>query len=433
MKRFAIAIFLFSIAATVAIAQDEDPDKAMKKASRQVSNYTLDPSANSEKLDEAKTLIDGAMASGELDGESKAWYTYGTVYAELLNRNVMQLVDNADAPIMVGDAPSKIYEGFSKAYDTAEKKFEKRDAVTGMTGIMNNVAYVASVFLGRSEFSDAYSAYESLINSHDFLTKNQEESIFETEEEFQQQIYWGALAAYSGGDLESAEKMFVRLYEEEYDSPDIYSALVDISTAKGDTEAARKYIDEGIEKYPEDKGLLYSEINRALAAGELESLIGKLEKAETTEPDNVTIPSTLGHVYDQLYQGAVAEGDMDKANMYYENAQKAFQRALAIDEEYFDAIYMLGALEYNKAAQLAIEVNELAEDYSKEGTKKYEQKKGEMMGQFDLALPFFVKAEQLRPDDVNTLIALREIYARKDQLDKSNEYKQKIESLPPAN
>ena len=41
----------------------------------------------------------------------------------------------------------------------------------------------------------------------------------------------------------------------------------------------------------------------------------------------------------------------------------------------------------------------------------------------------FIKSEQVDPKDKNTLIALKEIYARKNELEKSKEYKTKIEQL----
>ena len=189
-------------------------------------------------------------------------------------------------------------------------------------------------------------------------------------------------------------------------------------------------LSEGMSKYPEDKGLMFAEINDALVKGDLETLVGKLMTAMESEPDNITIPTTLGNVYDQMYQKAIADEAFEAAQMHYERAKMYFAKALAMDDTYFDAVYMMGAVEYNKAAQLAKELNLLAEDYSKEGTRKYDIKKDEMMNQFDTALPYFVKAETLNPTDRNTIIALREIYARKDLLDKSNEYKDKLEALP---
>ena len=74
-------------------------------------------------------------------------------------------------------------------------------------------------------------------------------------------------------------------------------------------------------------------------------------------------------------------------------------------------------------------LNALGNDYSSAGTKKYNALKTEMDGLFQQALPYFLKAETLTPTDFNTMIALKEIYARSGQLEKSNEYKQKMADL----
>ena len=75
-------------------------------------------------------------------------------------------------------------------------------------------------------------------------------------------------------------------------------------------------------------------------------------------------------------------------------------------------------------------LNEVANDFSSEGTKKYEAIKTEMASLFEEALPYFLKADELNGQDRNTLIALKEIFARKDDFEKSNAYKDRLESLP---
>ena len=92
-------------------------------------------------------------------------------------------------------------------------------------------------------------------------------------------------------------------------------------------------------------------------------------------------------------------------------------------------MYSLGACYYNKAAQISKEMNKLSNDYSKEGTRKYDAKKAEMESYFDKALPNFESAEKKDPKDKNTIIALKEIYAKKGNIQKAGEYKAKLEGL----
>ena len=71
----------------------------------------------------------------------------------------------------------------------------------------------------------------------------------------------------------------------------------------------------------------------------------------------------------------------------------------------------------------------LANDYSPAGNKKYEAKEKEMNDAFAQALPFFIQAEELNPTDFNTLVALKEIYARQSKFDQVEIYKQKLEKI----
>ena len=93
------------------------------------------------------------------------------------------------------------------------------------------------------------------------------------------------------------------------------------------------------------------------------------------------------------------------------------------------SIYSIGALYYNKAAMETRVLMWLEDDFSSEGLKKYEAKKTQIIEIFDQALPYFQKSESLAPNDINTLIALREIYARKDDIRLSNEFKNRLENV----
>ena len=75
------------------------------------------------------------------------------------------------------------------------------------------------------------------------------------------------------------------------------------------------------------------------------------------------------------------------------------------------------------------ELSKLADDYSKEGLKKYDALKEKVNAEFDKALPYFQDAERIDTNDQNTLVALKEIYARKNNLELSNEFKVRLERI----
>jgi tetratricopeptide (TPR) repeat protein len=406
----------------------QDADKDMKKAGRLIGTYNLDPAGNADKLAEAKSLIDAAMSTGDLDGVSKAWATQASIYAELMNKDIQQIVLNPEAELANPDAPLIAFNGYRKALETAEKKFETKDALTGITMILQNVNYMGSIAYQRQDFGRAYKLFNSTVMADRLLKENGEERFFTDDNQMMEQKYYAGIAALSGEMMPEAEALFQELYTANYDNPAVYEALYKVRHDK-DMAGAEKILKEGRAKFPDDVGLLYSEINFMLEKGRLDELIGSLEMALEKEPGNLSVITTLGNVNDQLYQRAMKDGNEEKAAGYFENALKYFEKALDQDPDYFDAIYSIGQLYYNKAAQLTQEMNALADDYSKEGTAKYEVKKKESDEMFEKALPYFQKAEKINDKDMNTLIALKEIFARKNDFEKSNEYKERIDAL----
>ena len=109
----------------------------------------------------------------------------------------------------------------------------------------------------------------------------------------------------------------------------------------------------------------------------------KLAQAIEKEPNNASVRSVMGNVYNKLQQ---EETDPTKKKEYFSKAEEYFNQALEIDGQNFDAIYSLGELKYNKAASLTAELNELSNDLSKEGMKKYDALKLNMDKLFDLSL-----------------------------------------------
>ena len=177
---------------------------------------------------------------------------------------------------------------------------------------------------------------------------------------------------------------------------------------------------------PDDTGLLFAQINHYLKEGKLDILIGKLDQAIAKEPDNASIYTTLASVYDQLQ---AKEEDEAKSKEYFDLALLNYGTAISKDSNNFDAQYSTGAMYYNKAAGYVDMLNTLAADLSAGGMKKYDEKKLEMDGLFKTALPYFIKAEKLNPKDGGTIQALKEIYAKLNNLEKSSEYKAKMDAL----
>ncbi len=423
MKKFFVLMMSIGLAASM-IAQD--PVKDMKKAARLLGTYNLDQSSSLDKLKEAISLANSSINDPTVKADPVAWETYGEVFMAAVDNDVKMNVINPKAPIAEPTAPAKAFQGFKMAAELAQKSYQSKDAMKALSSGIQNIYYMGSALYQAGNYADAYGAFKATNDAYALLKKNNEPTTFSADEQ-PKALYYSGLCAQQAGMNAEAKVVFQQLVDEGIAEAAVYETLFTMEL-KEDSVKAEKALTQGREKYPDDTGLLYAEINYLLAKGELEGLISKLEKAIQMEPDNVSVYVTLGQVYDKLYQDATTT-DPVKAEENFNKAMSYYHQALEKDPKSFDATYSIGALWYNKAAAYSIELNNLSSDYSAAGNKKYEDKKAQMDETFVKALPYFQQAELLNPKDVNTLMALKEIYARQDKLDLVQQYKEKIDAL----
>jgi tetratricopeptide (TPR) repeat protein len=429
MKNLILGLISFLLISTALQAQEAD--KELKKAGRALSAYNLDPTGNKGKLKEAVEHIQVAENAPETNTLAETWLTKGMIFNEIATQKIavrqFGLGDGSDLPA-VQHPEVEAFEAFKKALEFAQKKYETKDALKGLAAVQSSLYNFGIYDYEDQDYKGAYVAFKGVLEVHDLLTKNGEKSSLEAETDYNDQLYITGLAALNADMAKDAEPIFQKLYDSNFDKPAIFEALYKIK-AEDDIEAAYKYLETGRKKFPDDISLLFAEINHYLRVGKLEVLITQLQEAINMEPNNVSLYSTLGNVYDNLYQKEYEAGNNEKAAEYFNSALSYYNQALEKEPKYFDAIYSIGALYYNKAAAMTKDLKVLEDDYSRDGIKKYEAKKKEIFDQFDMALPFFQKAEGLNPNDQSTLIALREIYARKNELELYEEFKVRLEKV----
>ncbi|MCB0578431.1 MAG: tetratricopeptide repeat protein [Phaeodactylibacter sp.] len=413
----------------------QDGKKAYRDAKKAFSTYNLDPTGNKAQLSEAATQIDVALQDAEIAQDPTAWALKGEIFNEVANQivAVRQLgIGSLDELPKVDHPAHKAAEAYMKSYELAEKKWQTKDALKGFQQAQGHLSNMGIFFYEDQDYDSALENFQMVIELHDKLKADGEASSLDSEdgtnEGYNNQLYITGLAALNAGKPEAASGYFRKLYDMKYEKPAIYEALYKIEADK-DRAAAYKYLEEGRKLFPDDVSILFAEINHFLAINELDKLIDKLEQGIAKEPDNVSLYSTLGNVYDNLHQKEMEAGNTEKAQEYFDKALAQYQKAIEKDPSYSDALYSIGALYYNKAAAMTQELNKYADDYSKEGLKKYEELKKKIFEEFDKALPYFQKAEARNPSDMNTLIALKEIYARKDNLEMSNEFKERLDKV----
>lgn len=414
-----------------ALSAQDDAEKAYKLAARALSTFNLDPANNGAKLEEAKTEIDKAIQGEAVAAMAKTWITRGQVYNALCSKEVTQIYVNPEAqlsPAVEANAQAAL-DAFQKAPGLTDKKYEIKEAYQGMTETAQYFNAYGNAMLQKGEYAAAFPSLKAVFDINKKLETAGEKPVFANPEDGLNHEYVTAFCAYQADDMASAKAMFQELYEKDYKEAGVYSTYFSILTQEGNEAEAMKVMDKGKSYFPGNTELLFAEINFFLQNNRLDDLVDKLKLAIEKEPNNVSLYTTLGSVYDNLFQRELEAGNSAKADEYFNEAMNYFNQGLAKDPKYVDAIYSVGALYYNKAASITKELKALESDLSKAGIQKYNAKKEEMFGLFEKALPFFQKAESINPNDRNTLIALKEIYAKEDDLALSNEFKRRLEVL----
>lgn len=429
MRNLLIVILSVTFAISTSIAQDAE--KMFKNAEKKVSKLSSDPAANANDLTNAIAEMHKALESSDVNASAKNWVSAAKALNQVANNEFKAKALNPEYSIVIPSAPIDAFNALKAGVDLGDKK-KMKDLVYGLEDVENHLNNFAIYAYQSQDYEVAYDNFSKSIDAYKLLNSMGKESRLDDAALLKDQYFFTAVSGYYSKQYEEASPYLEKLYNDEATEPFVYEALFNIYS-ETDTDKALEYLSKGREVAPEDTGLLFAEINHYLKVGELDKLIGKLKSAIEAEPENVSIYNTLGSVYDQLHQKEMSAGNKDKAQEYFDSALEYYNQVLAKDPTNFDATYSVGALYYNKAATYVEELNTLASDLSPKGMKAYDETKAEMDSVFSEALPFFEKAEGLNGNDRNTIIALKEIHARLNNVEKSNKYKVMLEKMGVSN
>ncbi len=237
-------------------------------------------------------------------------------------------------------------------------------------------------------------------------------------------LYNSGLAAELAGEIDKAYDIYLQVEEMGYDQPFLFISLSNIANSRGDEETAVKWISKGREKYPDDLDMIFAEANIYLTTGNIPEARRILEIAIDRDPDNHNLHYAFAVNYDQMSRDTLFT--MEEREFAYNEAIKAYERAIELKPDYFDAIYNLGAVYFNEGIRLFVEAeNKLRKDMDFRAYEKEEVKIKEIWLK---AQPYLEEAfEMIDAEDENfeiVLRSLRELYMRTDQQDKLEETNQ---------
>lgn len=208
--------------------------------------------------------------------------------------------------------------------------------------------------------------------------------------------FFAGYAADNADKKNEAYKYFLKVldYDEEYENVNFaYSSVIQYEVEAKDFENALKHIREGQKQFPDDKLYKNWEVDVLIQSERMdEAIAGLTEIIKNGSPDKTTY-YTLAYL--QWNNNQLVEAEI--------NAKKA----LEMDANYNEALYVAGSVIFNQAADIMKEANLTTEE------AKYNALKEKAMDRFKEALPMFEKQLEKDPNDVYSLRPLSTIY---DQL-----------------
>jgi tetratricopeptide (TPR) repeat protein len=282
----------------------------------------------------------------------------------------------ADEPLI------KAYDAYDKAYELDAKKSNEKKIHDGLALLSLKLNTEAVSAYTLQKYEDALRNFEASLRCSAHPAVGLIDTLI---------IYNAAFMARIIDDNDKALGYFKQLvalgYESEGNVNASYAALLQ---EKGDSLQANDVLAQAFLKYPKNQQILVQLIN---AGSDMTTIFNYLKQAQENEPNNASLYDKEGNIYDEQMN--------DK-----EKAMECYLKALDVNPDYFPAHYHVGVLRYNKA----IGIQDMA---SKErDDNKYAALLKDLDTELKAALPSFVRAYELYPEELSTLQFLKNIYYR---------------------
>jgi tetratricopeptide (TPR) repeat protein len=330
------------------------------------------------KLKDAKKSIDAAIINEKTINKAKTWKVRGEVYLAIAQTDDYDFKSLSDNPLQVS------YFSYSKALKLDTKNKYRKDIEKHLEVVDKLLINKAIDKYNNKRYNEALSYFESALGIDTLIKGKDIDTLV---------IYNTAITAEKALFYDKAIKYYQKTADLGYKDVDIYGYMANIESKRGDTIQYLNYLKEGIRKYPDkSQNLTITLIYYYLDNDKADIALEYINKAISKDPQNPIFYFIQGALYDYLDN--------------YENAKIAYENAIRLDSNYFDAYYNIGLLYFNKGTKLLKEANNIPPNQK----DKYEVAIKESYKELEKAIPYLEKAHEINPDSKDTNNTLREIY-----------------------
>jgi tetratricopeptide (TPR) repeat protein len=206
-------------------------------------------------------------------------------------------------------------------------------------------------------------------------------------------IYFNAgLAAYNGKMFDKAIPYFDKCIELKYEKTMPYFLKYQSYIALKDTTKGEETLQGAFKLYPDNQDVILQLVDHYMKCNRLPDAFSYINIAKSKDPNNFSLHW--------------AEGVLFMKQEKYNEAITCLTKSVELKGDLFDTQFNLGVCYYNKAVELFQKANEIMD------AAKYNVAVGEANTVFINAIPYFEKANSIKPDDVDALKNLKELYFR---------------------
>jgi hypothetical protein len=358
------------------------------------------------KLDKALENINICILDPSTATDPKAWFIRGCIYFEIANTKDEKYKNLDPDPITKG------LDSFKKALELDPKKKYYVDIYDKLTWQHNNFFNAGADSYNKKMYKEAMLDFDKAASTLAIAEQTDTTALF-----------YASINASLAGEKAKQKEYYLELLKNKAKSITIYASLADLYRLEKDSANALKVIRAGKTIYPNNLQLTLSESNVYIYFSDVPKALSTLTVAAQKDSTNYLVFNAIGINYQKIYEDTLmATGSRNEA---YKKSEAAYLKAIKLKPDFYDVELNLASLYFNSAVPIALKAHALPLDASAEFDKLI----GQANGYYKLALPYLKKADELQPNDLNTLNSLRQIYSSLNDNENAKVIQAKIQAL----
>jgi tetratricopeptide (TPR) repeat protein len=361
---------------------------------------------NDKNYFEAKSTIEEAFKTTEIEKNARAWYTKGRIYHEILK--------NEDAKVeSLKKDPKELASEVVLCYNKTKI----------LTEPGNNLYILASnqlEILWADGINKGYKDYQS----QKFISAAKSFEIAQVAKPRDTTAYiYAGYSAQNARNYAQAIQYYTAIKSFSRLSKTVYNSLfLCLQAMNAPLDQILDLVEEAIFEYPDHLPYIVEEVRALIKLNKLEEAESRLNTILQRYPNNFELRLRRADLFDRIFKEAYTNGLPERSERYFEMASEDYEIYLDKYPKDFTANYNYAVMINEQANRIYVRVNLMnKEEYMVNG------KDVEEMGHnwTRKALPYMEKAESITPDDKNVRVALKFFYQRLKMEDKLTQLNQK--------